>query len=202
MTFSEADWLRILSELGVKPTTAAEWAQPFADEVQPEHFSAGMDDLQAFVPQILHEHAMLERSEECLSYTPERLCVVWPGRFPTIASALPYAHAPQKLANFVYGGRMGNIEPGDGWNFRGRPMLTGRYTYMRIGDLIGQDLTVNPDLVAQPHYCLIAERAWFENTIADAMLSDQAKIRRRVQGGQLGLEHCVALHDKLLQVLA
>ena len=45
MTFSATDWLRLLSELGVKPTTAAEWAQPFADEVQPENFSAGMPDL-------------------------------------------------------------------------------------------------------------------------------------------------------------
>lgn len=203
-TFSDTDWLRILSGLGVRPTTAAEWAAPFADEIQPERFSDGMEDFKAFLPQVLHEHSMLERTEECLSYNPERICAVWPGHFPTLASAVPYSHSPQKLANVVYANRMGNgpEASGDGYRFRGRPMLTGRLTYMRIGDKIGQDLTVNEDLLCQPHYCLIAEREWWEDTIPDACLSDQAKIRRRVQGGTLGLDHCIALHDKLAELLA
>lgn len=201
MTLSDHDWLRILSDLGVRPTTAAEWAAPFADEIQPEKFSDGMTDLQCFLPQVLHEFAMMERLEEGMWYTPERICAVWPSRFPTMASAIPYSHSPAKLANLVYGGRMGNTEPGDGWMFRGRPMLTGRATYSRIGDLIGQDLTVMPDLIQQPHYALIAALAWWESTVPDACLSDQALIRRRVQGGTLGLEHCIALHDKLIQIL-
>jgi putative chitinase len=203
-TFSDNDWLRLLSGLGVRPTTAAEWAAPFADEIQPEGFSDGMDDLRAFVPQVLHEFAMLEKLEECLSYTPERICAVWPTRFPTLASAIPYSHAPAKLANCVYANRMGNGDTasGDGWTYRGRPMLTGRATYARIGDLIGQDLIGLPDLIQQPHYALIAARAWWESTVPDACLSDQAKIRRRVQGGTLGLDHCIALYDKLGELLA
>lgn len=204
MTFTDADWLRALSQLGVKPTTAAEWAAPFADEIQPEKFSAGMDDLTAFLPQVLHEYGMLEKTEESLSYNPERICAVWPSRFPTLASAVPYAHSPQKLANFVYANRMGNgdVASGDGWTFRGRPMLTGRATYARVGDLIGQDLTVLPHLIQQPHYALIAVLAWWEDTVPDACLSDQARIRRRVQGTALGLEHCEALHAKTLEVFA
>lgn len=204
MTFSDADWLRILSQLGVRPTTAAEWAAPFADEIQPERFSAGMDDLQAFVPQILHEYALLEKTEESLVYTAERICAVWPSRFPTLASATPYAFAPQKLANTVYANRMGNGPPesGDGYRYRGRPMLTGRAAYGHVGDMIGQDLLDLPELIQQPHYGLIAMRAWWEGDIPDAILGDQTKIRRRVQGGTLGLEHCIALHDKLCEVLA
>ena len=31
---------------------------------------------------------------------------------------MPYSHAPQKLANLVYGGRMGNYLPDDGYTFR------------------------------------------------------------------------------------
>jgi putative chitinase len=203
-TFSDTDWLRILSGLGVRPTTAAEWAAPFADEIQPELFSAGMEDLQAFVPQLLHEYALMEKTEESLSYTPERICAVWPTRFPTLASAIPYSHMPQKLANCVYANRMGNgpAESGDGWIFRGRPMLTGRATYAKVGDAIGQDLIDLPDLIQQPHFGLIAARGWWDLSIPDACLSDQTKIRRRVQGGTLGLEHCIALHDKLVQLLA
>lgn len=203
MTFSDRDWLRILSELGVRATTAAEWAGPFADEVQPEKFSASMDDLRDFLPQIQHERGMLERVEENLEYTtPERICAVWPSRFPEIADARPYVRNPEALANKVYGGRMGNTEPGDGWRFRGRPMLTGRSTYARVGDLIGQDLTVLPELIQQPHYGLMADIGWWENTIPDACLNDQAKIRRRVQGGKLGLEHCAALAQKTREIFA
>lgn len=202
MTFSDRDWLRILSQLGVQPTTAAEWAGPFADEVQPERFSAGMADLQDFLPQILHEYGMLEKREEDLYYSADRLCAVWPGRFPSLQDALPYAHNPVALANKVYGGRMGNTDPGDGWRFRGRPMLTGRGTYARVGDRIGQDLTVMPELIEQPHFALIAAAGWWEGDIPDVILNDQAKIRRRVQGGALGLEHCAELAQKTREVFA
>jgi putative chitinase len=203
-TLSDKDWLGILSDVGVRATTAAEWAGPCADELQPEMFSAGMPDLQSFFAQYLYETAMLEKLEESLQYTAERIVQVWPSRFPNTAAALPYMYAPQKLANFVYANRMGNGAPesGDGWNYRGRPMLTGRAAYARVGDLIGQDLLGLPHLIQQPHYGLQAMRAWWEGTIPDGVLSDQAQIRRRVQGGSEGLAHCVALHDKLQEILA
>lgn len=202
MTFSDRDWLRALSQLGVRATTAAEWAAPFADEVQPEKFSAGMADLVDFLPQILHEFAMLEHLQEDLNYSAERLCAVWPGRFPTLDDARPYARSPEALANKVYGGRMGNVNPGDGWRFRGRPMLTGRATYAKVGDRIGQDLTVMPELIEQPHFALDAAIGWWEGDIPDSFLNDQAKIRRRVQGGTLGLEHCAELARKTREVFA
>lgn len=204
MTFSDNDWLRLLTGLGVRNTTAAEWAAPFADEIQPELFSAGMEDVKVFVPQLLHEYAMLEKTEESLSYTPERMHEVWPSRFPTLASAVPYTHNPQRLANLVYAGRMGNgdVASGDGYRFRGRPMLTGRYTYMKVGDLIGQDLVDLPELMEQPHFGLIGMRAWWEATIPDLALSDQVKIRRDVQGGSEGLAHCIDLFNKFGELLA
>ena len=53
---------------------------------------------------------------ENLNYTkPETIRKTWPTRFATIASAQPYVRQPQKLANKVYGDRMGNTGPNDGW---------------------------------------------------------------------------------------
>lgn len=203
-TLTDRDWLRILSQVGVRPTTAAEWAAPFADEIQPDMFSAGMEDMRSFLAQALHECSMLERLEENLNYSAERLCEVWPARFPNIAAAAPYARNPQALANKVYAGRMGNVQPDDPWRFRGRGLLmhTGRAGYEDISRLCGLDFDVLPELLEQPHYALIAARGWWEDKIQDGFLSDQAKIRRRVNGGLIGAEHCAGLFMRLNEVLA
>lgn len=72
---------------------------------------------------------------ENLNYSAERLTQVWPSRFPTIASARPFARNPRKLANKVYGGRMGNTGSDDGWRYRGRglPQITGKTNYAKFG---------------------------------------------------------------------
>lgn len=107
-------------------------------------------------------HVMAQLSLECgagtevvenLSYTARRMMQVWPTRFPTLASALPYQRNPRKLADKVYNGRMGN-RPGtdDGYDFRGRggSQTTGRNAYEALGRASGHDLLANPDLLNDP----------------------------------------------------
>ena len=203
---TDANWLRILSGMGVRPFTAAKWMSPFSDEVQLDKFSAGEADLMDWLPQILYESAMLECMEERLTYNPERICAVWPRRFPTLASAIPYSMNPVKLANTVYANRMGNgdYDSGDGYRYRGRcPIeLTGLDAYLHLGNIMGQDLDVNPDLLVQPHFGLQAALLWWEDAIPDSMLSDQVQLRRRVQGGLLGLDRVTALREKLGELIA
>jgi putative chitinase len=198
------EWEETLRALGVKPLVALDWRDAFAREVQPGKFSAGMADLVDFLPQILHETEMLARTEERLSYSAERLVQVWPTRFPSAAVAAHYANNPEKLANKVYGDRMGNNRPGDGWRFRGRGpiMLTGRAAYAHVGGLIGQDLDVVPELMHEKIFGLQASVAWWEDRIPDSMLSDQVKLRKRVNGGTHGLQHCQALAQRAREVFA
>lgn len=204
MDFSSSDWNRVLCELGVEPLVATRWCEAFESEVQPAKFSAGMVDILDFLPQVLHESAMLKHPEEKLGYSAERIAEVWPSRFPTVASAEPYAYHPQELANKVYGGRMGNNQPGDGWRYRGRSpiMLTGRDGYALLGDLMGQDLLGLPHLIEGPIYGLCCAVHWWENRIPDSFLSDQVKLRKRVNGGTVGLKHVQALADLTRKVLA
>lgn len=92
--------------------------------------------LAAILAEAYHETGgAMQPISENLNYSAQRLTQVWPKRFPTIASAKPYANNPQRLANKVYGGRLGNVDPNDGWLFRGRGLaqITGRENYARFG---------------------------------------------------------------------
>lgn len=104
---------------------------------------------------------------ENMRYSAARMVKVWPTRFPTLASAKPYAGRPEALANFVYGGRLGNIEPGDGWRFRGRGhvQITGRANYAKIRDLTGVDVVANPDAALLPDVSAKALIAGIEHGI-------------------------------------
>jgi putative chitinase len=183
------EWAHILIDCHVKPFVAAKWGAVFAETVRPTSFSAGDKDLQDFLGQVLHESAGLTVLEENLNYGAQRLMAVWPKRFPTLAKAAQYAHNPERLANYVYAGRLGNTQPGDGWQYRGRGpiQVTGKDNYAKVGDLMGQDLINNPDLMAQPHYALEAAIAWWEDRIPDAMLGDSERVTTRVNGGLIGL---------------
>ncbi|OAE39733.1 hypothetical protein [Brucella intermedia] len=80
--------------------------------------------------------------EENLNYTTAtQIKKTWSSRFSTVQSAQPYVRNPQALANKVYGGRMGNTRPNDGWLYRGRGLaqITGKDNYKKYG------LGDNPD---------------------------------------------------------
>jgi predicted chitinase len=87
--------------------------------------------------------------EEDFNYSAERLRMVFPNIFPTIQDAQPYANNPEKIANKVYGSRMGNTDAEDGWKFRGRGLIgiTGKDNYSMLSKLINVDLVAKPDLI-------------------------------------------------------
>lgn|GEM_PF-401019 len=80
---------------------------------------------------------------ENLNYkTAAQIRKTWPSRFRNNASAEPYVGQPQKLANEVYGGRLGNTEPNDGWFYRGDglPQITGKTNFRKFGVMPGMNL--------------------------------------------------------------
>ncbi|MET3459833.1 glycoside hydrolase family 19 protein [Variovorax atrisoli] len=207
MSRTAAQWLRILLACGVASATAERWAAVFADEIEDGSFSKGDADVADFLPNILHESMMLERMEENLNYTPEGLLATFGAARITPAQAQAVGRISGKqaadqrsIAIIVYGGewgrrKLGNIAPDDGWTFRGRSpiQITGRANYERVGGLIGQNLVGIPDLLSQPRFALDACIAWWEDRIPDAMLGETTAIRKRVNGGTLGLAEVQAL---------
>jgi putative chitinase len=150
---------------------------------------------------LLIAHVMAQISHECgaghdvvenLSYSAARMTQVWPGRFPTVASAKPYANNPRALANKVYNGRMGNAAGSDdGWNFRGRggSQTTGREGYERVKKQTGLDVVAHPDILIDPRYFLECAVSDFVNCgcLPFAKIDDVLNVTRRLNGGTVGL---------------
>ena len=147
--------------------------------------------LSHFLAQVLHESGGLTLTVESLRYSAVRMTQVWPSRFATVAEARPYVGDPEKLANKVYGGRLGNTAPGDGWKYIGRGLiqLTGRENYTRVGAALGVDLVADPELVLRPEFSLSAAAViWRDagcNALAD--LDDLRRVTKAINGGYIGL---------------
>jgi putative chitinase len=152
-----------------------------------------------FMAQVLHETGGLAIQIENLNYSAERLPKVWPSRFKPTGPLDPvaFAHNPQKLANEVYGGRMGNIEPNDGFTYRGRGLLqlTGKASYDEATTMLGARNPEAPDLVALPdevfsaRWCLaVAAAEWAsKGCSAFADQDDIRKVTKAINGGLIGL---------------
>jgi putative chitinase len=154
--------------------------------------SAGANRIHFFLAQIGHESGGLRVQEENLNYSAERMTKVWPSRFPTVASAMPFARNPEALANKVYGGRLGNEQPGDGFKYRGRGFIqvTGKDGYRQVSRFAGLDLVAHPDFASNPVHSLRVACAvwrWKElNPICDR--GDFVAVTKRINGGTIGLQ--------------
>jgi len=129
---------------------------------------------------------------ENMNYSAGRMMQVWPSRFPTMASAAPYAGNPRALANKVYNGRMGNaVGSDDGWNFRGRggSQTTGREGYERVRKATGIDVVGHPEYLIDPRYFLTCAVSDFINCgcLPFAKADDVVGVTRRLNGGTVGL---------------
>lgn len=186
-----------LTAAGVSARAVDLWHAPL--EVAAERFA--IDTAERIIPWLatcVHESGRFQRFEENLNYSADALLRLWPRRF-TPASAESYARRPERIANHIYANRMGNGDEasGDGWRYRGRgPIQLTGYDNMRACGLgIGIDVVNDPDALLQPDTGSLSA-AWFWhsrdcNEAADA--GDLHDIRRRVNGGTIGLTEFVAI---------
>jgi putative chitinase len=149
-----------------------------------------------FLAQAGHESGGFKAVTENLNYGAKGLRGVFGKYFPTDAKALEYERKPEKIANLVYGNRMGNgaESTGEGFKFRGRGyiQLTGKANYEAFDKVVAEDLISNPDLVATKYPLLSA--AWFFHKNGLHKIADEGateavvtKVTKRVNGGTIGL---------------
>jgi len=164
-----------------------------------------------FLAQAGHESGGFKALNENLNYGAKGLRGIFGKYFPTDEKAALYERKPEKIANLVYGGRMGNgpEASGDGYKFRGRGyiQLTGKDNYTAFGKAINEDLTSNPDLVATKYP--LASAAWFFHKnglhkIADKGATEAVvtEVTKRVNGGTIGLPDRIKHFNEYYKLLA
>jgi len=189
-----------LSALGI----GQEWLEPLNNTF--EKYQINNPKRQAcFIGQTMHESGGYRHLVENLNYSATALMRTWPSRFPDMDIAERYERNPEKIANKVYGGRMGNTEEGDGAKYIGRGLiqLTGKENYKNCSDAIGVDLLNNPDLLAEPQYAALSA-GWFwnkRNLNASSDLMDIVGMTKKINGGVIGLEDRKAKINKVLDIL-
>ena len=149
-----------------------------------------------FLAQAGHESGGFKAVNENLNYGAKGLLSIFKKYFPTEEKAKLYERKPEKIANLVYGSRMGNgaETSGEGYKFRGRGyiQLTGKDNYKAFDAVVTESIVDNPDLVATKYPLLSA--AWFFHKnglhkIADKGVTDAVvtEVTKRVNGGTIGL---------------
>lgn len=164
-------------------------------------------EIAALLATTAHESGNFRHTEENLRYSASALRKTWPNRFGDAGYAEKVAKGgPQAVANAVYGGRMGNDQPGDGWKYRGRGFiqLTGKSNYAQFAKDTGIDALRNPDLVARPDIGAKAA-VWFwkkNGKISQyAQRGDITGVTKIVNGGTNGLPDRKTKFQKYLSKL-
>lgn len=160
-----------------------------------------------FLAMAAPETGGFKKLEESLSYSAKRLKEVWPRRFTTNAKARQYANNPQKLANYVYGNRLGNKgRPNAGWMYRGSGLFqtTGYDNFLAVEKVTGLPVTKRPDILRNADEGVEAACIfWKQNKLERyADKGDVRGCRIKVNGGTNGLAHSRKAYKKAVDAFA
>jgi putative chitinase len=159
-------------------------------------------------------HLLAQCEHECgwknyvenLNYKPDRLLAIFPKRIGSLENAKKLCALGQKaIANALYNGRMGNASGSDdGWNYRGSGclQLTGRDNYTFFNKTVDENIIDNPDLVRTKYR--LTSAFWFfdfNKLWSLCATDDPTALRKRVNGGTIGIDHVKTLFVKYKNLL-
>lgn len=200
--------VQFAAAVGCTQMTAATWFPHFVTGMAEFQIDRSSARVAGFLAQISHESGNLARVEESLNYSVQGLANTW-GRFSMtgyrggppneLAMALGRIDGKQRcdqerLANVVYGGRLGNGAPesGDGWRYRGRgpKQITGRRNYSRCGIALNLPLLERPALLLEERYGARAAAWYWADAGCNQRMDegDFAAVTAAINGGLIGHE--------------
>jgi putative chitinase len=161
-----------------------------------------------FIAQTGHESNNYTALHENLNYRATSLIATFPKYF-NYDNAGAYERQPEKIANRVYGGRMGNGPEGsgDGWKYRGRGILqvTGKNNYRECSVFIYGDerLLDTPELLESDMNDAVGSACWYwtkNNLNIYCDNQDIKELTRRINGGYIGLDDRVLRYNAALEI--
>ena len=155
MALITADQLRRAAPAGSAKTIAAIVSN--ADAVFTEYGLTTLNRVLGFLSVAVEETGGFVTLFEYMNYTAEQANKVFPNKFPTVQSAIPFAHNPEAFANKVYDGWMGNAaNSDDGWRYRGQGLIqiTGHDNFDMLANLTKLPLLDHPELVTDDDHLL------------------------------------------------
>lgn len=201
----------IAEKLAVGMGAPAKTAKALADACENWGIFNPLDQARFFA-QLHVESGAFKRLEENLNYSPSRLLQVFRGRngLDTLAEArLLVDGGPRAIANHVYGGawgvaNLGNTQPDDGWDYRGRSFIqtTGRANYERTSmQCFGDKRLLNdPDMLCDVEVAANAS-AWFWHHKSLNGISDVRVLTRKINGGQHALQERIKQTTRALNLV-
>lgn len=197
---------------GIPVERAQQWADILTAAM--EEFGIQSPNEQcSFLAEVCHESMHFQRLTENLNYSATGLAGVWPKRFsatgkpggPPNAQASMLARNPMAIANAVYGGRMGNTGPNDGWDHRGAGLiqLTGKNNQSACAKHFGIPIEEIGDWLRTPEGAA-RSAGWFwkqanlDNVDDDKDVEQETRI---INGGTIGLPERQAIFDRAAKVL-
>ena len=198
--------LEQLKQLLPKNPYVEHWHRALA-QLLPDYEINTPKRIAAFIAQCAHESGNFLFLKENLNYKAASLRKVFPKYFPTDELAAQYANKPEKIANRVYGGRMGNGDEasGDGYRYCGRGLiqLTGKQNYTWFAASL--EISVEEASEYLQTFEGAAQSAcwfWETNKLNDwADKGDIVTLTKRINGGTIGLEDRIKHYEHALHVL-
>ena len=188
------------------PPYAEHWYEAVC-AVLPDYDIDTVPRVAAFLAQTAHESGGYRAIKENLNYKAASLRKVFPKYFPTDELAAAYANKPEKIANRVYGNRMGNgpEESGDGFKYCGRGLiqLTGKDNYTRYAQSLEISEAEAAEHLTTFEGC-VQSAAWFweaNNLNQWADKGDILTLTKRINGGTIGLEDRIKHYNHAIHVL-
>jgi putative chitinase len=192
--------------VGGNPPYAEQWYEAIS-QILPDYDIETAPRVAAFLAQTAHESGGYRAIKENLNYRAVTLRKIFPKYFPDDAIAAQYAGKPEKIANKVYGGRMGNgpEESGDGFRYCGRGLiqLTGKDNYTRYAQSLEISVEEAGEHLTTFEGC-VQSAAWFweaNNLNQWADKGDILTLTKRINGGTIGLEDRIKHYNHALHVL-
>jgi len=176
------------------------------DAILPEYDINSPKRVAAFLAQCAHESGGFKFLKENLNYKAESLVKVFPKYFKTLDEAKKYEKQPEKIANKIYGGRMGNgpESSGDGFRYCGRGLiqLTGKDNYTLFAASIDTPIEDIPEYLQTFEGAVQSACYFWESTglNKEADAGDIKTMTRKINGGYIGLDDRIKHYEHALHI--